>query len=183
MNLILCGLPRCGKSTIGKLVAAKVNWNFIDTDILIENSYEVRNKKKSSCRQIFLEEGESKFRELEKEQIASLKETSIKCIIAVGGGALNDQENTHLLQCMGKVVYLESPLTTLWERIKVQPVLPTYLDPEESETSFFNIANLRIPCFEQAANFSINTHNISLEVIVEKIINLLALHRVLENGK
>ena len=48
MSIILCGLPMSGKTTIGKKMAKELNWNFIDTDELIENAYSRKEEKKYS---------------------------------------------------------------------------------------------------------------------------------------
>lgn len=72
MNIILCGLPKSGKTTIGKHFAENMKWDFIDTDILIEKAYARSTHKKHTCRQIYFEEGEAFFRNIESLIIGSL---------------------------------------------------------------------------------------------------------------
>lgn len=162
MNIILCGLPMSGKTTIGKLLAEKLEWNFVDTDRLIENAYGAK-----TCRQIFLDEGEKVFREIEKQQIDSLKESQ-KSVIAVGGGSLNDPDNVRMLQSIGQFVYLRTPVHVLWERIRSRGI-PAYLDPSDPEKALYVIAEKRVPIYEAAANSIIETDGLNEQQIVNAL--------------
>jgi len=160
----------CGKTTIGKMVAEKLGWSFIDTDRLIENAYTEKTGKTCTCRQIYIEEGDSLFRECEKMQIASLSE-SVKSIIAVGGGSLNDPENTKMLQLTGSLVYLKAPLSALWERM-LNRGIPVYLNSIDPEKAFYEIANKRTPIYEDAASYIIETSHLCEQEVVAAILNL-----------
>lgn len=170
MNIILCGLPMSGKTTIGIMAAKKMNWNFIDTDKLIETAYGAHNKKKYTCRQIFAKEGELLFRNLEIQQIASLPGTA-KSVISVGGGTLNDRRNTKILKSIGKVIYLKTPINMLWERVQRRGI-PAYLDPADPENAFYELAKKRSPLYEEAANFIIETDGLSKHELMDAIINI-----------
>ena len=61
INISICGMMGSGKSSVGRLLANKINYNFIDTDLLIEN------EENKSINQIFIENGEEYFRKLEKK--------------------------------------------------------------------------------------------------------------------
>ncbi|QLH34809.1 MAG: AAA family ATPase [Parachlamydiaceae bacterium] len=61
MNIILCGPPFCGKSTLGKLAAEKLGWEFIETDLLLEHCYTQENQTLLTYREIFRQEGEKSF--------------------------------------------------------------------------------------------------------------------------
>jgi len=167
MNIILCGLPMSGKTTIGKLLADKLKWHFADTDRLIENGYAAKTGKELSCRQIFVEEGDLFFRQLEKQQIASLKGLSGN-IIAVGGGSLCNEENIRMLQLAGDLVYLKAPVKKLWERIQWRGV-PAYLDPRDPEKAFLELAEKRMPLYEAAAKHIVETDGLSEEGVVATI--------------
>ncbi|MBA2728029.1 MAG: AAA family ATPase [Parachlamydiaceae bacterium] len=170
MNIILCGLPMSGKSTIGKLVAEKLNRQFIDTDRLIENTYNMIKNKKYTCRQIYFLEGEKVFRRLEDHQIASLKNVK-KSVIAIGGGSLINEGNIKILQDVGSLVYLKVSTELLWERMKTK-ALPTYLNHKNPEEEFFELAARRCPIIKNAAEFVIETDDLTEEQTVEKIIEL-----------
>lgn len=168
MNIILCGLPMSGKTTIGGLLAKQMQRQFIDTDRLIEKAYANTTGKKNSCRQIFQEEGESAFRQIEKLQIASLKGTN-KTIIALGGGSLVDPENSALLKHLGCLVYLQTPLNILWQRIQANGI-PVFLDRVHPEKLFFEMAEKRILIYETMADVTIDTNLLSEQGVASAIL-------------
>lgn len=148
-NLILFGFPGSGKSYWGERLAAVLDWEFIDTDRLIEKRYE----RGLSCREIYHQIGEERFRTLEREVIAELHPTS-RSVIAVGGGTVLCLKNTQHLQTLGHMIYLKTkPLrpkgkpayleTTLEElynkRVEVYETIPAYVLELDSrlEASFF----------------------------------------------
>lgn len=170
MNLILFGLPTSGKTTYGKLLASKLNYNFIDTDHLIEDAYAAQMGQHFTCRQIYLKEGQIKFRQLEKQQIASLN-TSKNSIISTGGGTIDNFGNVEVLQKLGQLIYLKTPLEVLWKRICIRGV-PSYLDPINPEESFYKNAKRLIPLFENAANHIIETASLNEQDLLTALLNL-----------
>lgn len=159
MNVILCGLPKCGKTTFAKLLAERVVRPFIDTDDLLMKAYLLNTGKSLSCRQIYLQEGEAFFRELEKQQIASLRGVN-ETIIALGGGSLDLLENREILLCLGRMIYLKTPLEIIAQRID-NHTLPLQL---------FSLANARIPLYEKAAHAIIETKALGKQEIVETLL-------------
>ncbi|MDR0868315.1 MAG: AAA family ATPase [Planctomycetota bacterium] len=105
-NIALIGMPGCGKTTVGKRLAARLNREFIDTDVLVAE----RGGKPIPA--IFADEGEEKFRQLESAVIAEVGKLSGK-IIATGGGAVLRAENRDNLRQNSRVVYLLAPLAAL----------------------------------------------------------------------
>lgn len=105
-NIVLTGMPASGKSTVGKLIAAQLGREFVDTDKLIE---EKANKKIAD---IFSQGGEAKFREIESEVV---REVSSKTgvIIATGGGAPIRPENVTALSENGRIYFIDRPLEKL----------------------------------------------------------------------
>lgn len=105
-NLVLIGMPSCGKSTIGKSVALELNKEFIDCDI------EIVKKAGINIPEIFEKYGEEYFRDLESEVIAeiSLKQN---CVIATGGGAILREKNINLLKGNGTVLFIDRSLDNL----------------------------------------------------------------------
>jgi len=168
VNLILCGLPMSGKTTIGNKLAEQLERPFIDSDRLIEAVYAARKGKKLSCRLIFSQEGEFFFRELEKQQIRSLVSVT-KSVIAVGGGTLIDKENTRILKMIGSLIYLKNNSSVLWKRVELRD-MPTYLESDNPEKAFLAIAKLRIPIYEAAANITIDAEHSNEDEVVKKII-------------
>ncbi len=107
-NIILTGFMGAGKTTIGKLLAKKLDFNFIDTDYLIEQ------KANLSINEIFSNYSEDYFRKIETEIINELDVKNH--IIATGGGAL--LRNSEKLKSLGEFIYLYSDFYTCIERIK-----------------------------------------------------------------
>ena len=106
MNIVLVGMPACGKTSVGKALAANLSKSFADTDDLIVVS---QNKPVT---EIFAELGEKGFREIEKKEIFSVASTN-KCVIATGGGAILNKANTDVLRENGRIYFINRPLELL----------------------------------------------------------------------
>ncbi len=114
-NIILIGMPGTGKSTVGAILADRANIPFIDLDLLIE-----KNENKTITK-IFEEFGEDVFRDIETK---TLKELKGKFILATGGGIVEKDINKEILQSLGVVVYINTPIDTIYERIKNDKTRP-----------------------------------------------------------
>lgn len=171
MNIILCGLPMSGKTTIGKMLAEKLDYEFIDTDRLIEKAYAVKSGKSLTCREIFITAGEGIFRELEKQQIASLK-ANLNCVIAIGGGSLNNAENAQILRAIGRLIYLKAPVDVLWRRIQLRGI-PAYLDPSDPEKAYHELAAKRMPLYEKAAHTTLDISKLNQQEIIQRLQNVI----------
>lgn len=170
MSIILCGLQCSGKTTVGKRLAEMLEWNLVDTDLLIESAYAKSREKYASCREICLQEGESFFRQMEKEQIASLK-AGPQTVISLGGGALLCDESMKHLRTIGEIVYLKTSTEILWKRITLRGI-PTYLKSQEPEKSFYQMASARISVFENSSTYIIETDGYSESELAVEIINI-----------
>ena len=120
-NIFLIGIMGAGKSTIGKLLAQKVHYSFVDTDALIEQC------AGKSIPEIFANEGEDGFRDLE-QQILSQVSAYTRLVIATGGGIVMRSLNwSHLHD--GIVVWIDVPVEVLYDRLKTEseqrPLLQT----------------------------------------------------------
>jgi len=117
-NLIfLVGMMGTGKSTIGKLLAEQRNVKFIDSD------HEIEQSKGVSISQIFANEGEECFRDLEREFISNLS-TNQAAVVACGGGLCIPEGMMELLKTKGVVVCLLASADTLLTRTKTDPSRP-----------------------------------------------------------
>ncbi len=105
-NLVLIGMPGCGKSTIGKRIAEKLGKEFIDSD------EEIVKKMGISIPEIFETQGETAFRKIESEVIAEISSKQ-NAVIATGGGAVLNSRNIELLKLNGKVIFINRPLELL----------------------------------------------------------------------
>ena len=105
-NIVLIGMPGCGKSTIGKRLAAQQGKKFIDTDALVEQ------KAGKSIPEIFAQDGEAAFRALEAEVIEAVGKENGQ-VIATGGGAVLSLENVRNLRQNGTVVFIKRDIDKL----------------------------------------------------------------------
>lgn len=105
-NVVLIGMPGCGKSTIGKAVASTLNREFIDTD------QEIIKKAGMEIAEIFATKGEEEFRKLESEVLREVGLTTGK-VIATGGGVIKNRENYFPLKSNGKIFWIQRSVEKL----------------------------------------------------------------------
>ena len=115
-NLFLYGPPASGKSTWAKRIAAATGWALADLDA------EIVKAEGRSIPEIFREEGEKGFREIEKRCLVSIcgggtPPPQRGQVVALGGGALLDPENRKIAEASGRVVVLDCPIETLKTRL------------------------------------------------------------------
>lgn len=110
INITLCGMMGSGKSVIGKLLAKKINFNFVDIDKLIEK------KAKKSINNIFAENGEKFFRKLE-ENITGNILVKKNYVISLGGGAIMHKSIRRSIKQYSYNIYLEVDINTLEKRL------------------------------------------------------------------
>lgn len=116
VNLYLVGMMGCGKSTIGKILAKQLGYQFFDTDSVIE---QVTGR---SITEIFTTEGEAAFRELESQVLAELSART-RLAIATGGGIVLRQMNWSYLR-HGLVVWIDVPVMLLYDRLRGDDTRP-----------------------------------------------------------
>ena len=147
-NLTLTGMMGVGKSTIGKILAKKLNYNFVDVDKLIES------KENLSINLIFKHKGESYFRKIEYKVILSeLKNNN--SVISLGGGAFLNNAIRKNAKKLSTSFWLDVPLEKLIKRLKKNKKRPLLLNKNLSETvkkiyfdrkKIYNEADYRIKC-------------------------------------
>lgn len=98
MSVILIGMPSCGKSTLGVLLAKKIGYEFIDSDLLIQK------KHGKLLHQLIAEQGNDVFLSLEAEVNCSIEATD--AVIATGGSAVYSEKAMAHLKTLGKIVYI-----------------------------------------------------------------------------
>jgi shikimate kinase len=116
-----------GKTTVGRVLAQKLGYDFIDLDDLIEA------RVGKSVQAIFGEMGEHEFRRLERDAIHWCKDIK-RTVIALGGGAYVAEQNRALLHAIGKTVWLDCPLEVCLRRIRDDKSRPLLGDEDEMRT-------------------------------------------------
>ena len=120
INIYLIGMMGCGKSTIGKILAKQLDYQFFDTDHLIEQV------SRQSVTDIFAMAGEEEFRSIEAKVLAEISAYT-RLVVATGGGIVLRRSNWSYLQ-QGIVVWIDVPADILWRRLatdRSRPLLQT----------------------------------------------------------
>ncbi|GAB1540265.1 shikimate kinase [Scytonema sp. NUACC21] len=126
VNLYLLGMMGAGKSTVGRLLAQDLGYVFVDTDTLIEKAAGGK-----SITQLFEDEGEAGFRQLESQVLAQVCAFT-KLVIATGGGIVIKQENWSYLH-HGLIVWLDVPVEILCARLAEDTTRPLLQDTDPQE--------------------------------------------------
>jgi shikimate kinase len=150
-----------GKSTVGRLLAEKLGWPFIDLDKVIEAGQGL------TIREIFEEAGEPFFRELERAALAQMSKTEA-AIIALGGGTFAQAANVELVRASGGItIWLDCSLDELRRRCAGMTDRPLFRDAE----SFSQLLGQRLPYYQQA-DHRVSTEGQTPEEITERILRL-----------
>ena len=157
LNIVLTGMPTCGKTTIAKIISEKYNYEFIDTDELIEQ------KINAKIVDFINNYGEEKFRDIESEIIDKIS-TKNHSVIATGGGAILKNDNVLNLKLNGKIFFINRSLKNLKPTID-RPLTSDY-------NSLQNKFNERLPIYKQTCDYEING-DIDIDERIAQIFNNL----------
>ncbi len=164
-NVILIGFMGSGKSSVGKVLADKLQRKFIDMDDEIELG---ENK---TINDIFAEYGEEHFRELETSYLQKLFTKKNK-VISTGGGVVLKEENIDILKKIGTVIYLHTPYEVLLKNLSGDTQRPL-LQRDDAEEVIKNLLDKREPIYFNAASMIIQTKGKSVNDIADEIMKLL----------
>ncbi|MBR2890317.1 MAG: shikimate kinase [Oscillospiraceae bacterium] len=154
-NIILIGMPGCGKSTVGKLLAEKLGKTFVDADD------EIVTLAGKSIPEIFSQDGEDAFRQWETKALEALGKRS-GLVIATGGGCVTRARNYPLLHQNGTIFWFQRDLNRL----------PTDGRPLSQKTDLSEMYRIRQPLYEQFADCVVD-NNGSLESSLDRILGVL----------
>jgi shikimate kinase len=170
MNLFLIGYRCSGKTTIGKSIAATIDWSFVDSDT------RVINDSGKSIKEIVGAHGWPAFRRMERSMMRQIC-TKDRQVVATGGGAVLESENIRAMKASGMVVWLSASVETIRKRMlqdknspKLRPALTDSGQIEEIEAMLLK----RNPYYRDAGDFSIDTDDVPVKEIVAKIIQKLS---------
>lgn len=162
-NIILVGFMGTGKSSIGRHVAKRLGFQFLDTDHIITD-----RAGGVSIAEIFAQRGEPAFRDLETSAIESLFHLR-RCVIATGGGAVLREENRRLLRELGFVVGLSAEEEVIFERVSrcdKRPLLHT----KDPRGTLHRLLEARRDCYAEAAEFALDTSAIDHAEAADRIV-------------
>jgi shikimate kinase len=161
-RLVLTGFMGAGKSTIGRLLAARLNWTFLDLDAHLEA------RTGATIPQLFERHGEAHFRRLESSALASALGHN-HTVLALGGGTPEELTNRLLLEQTPATftIFLDAPFPTLFDRCMLQDIArPVLADPTAAQLRF----QKRHPLYRRLANLTIDTTDQTPEQTVETIL-------------
>ena len=161
MNILLTGFMGAGKTTVGKKLAKRLGYFFIDTD------REIEKEQGCSITEIFKYGGEECFRDLETDILQKLQ-TKQNLVIATGGGMVLRNENRNLMQSLGTRVYLKVELKELMRRLKKDKKRPL-LQKSKPEEHILEMLQQRKSIYEEAECI-IDTTDLSPHQMVTEII-------------
>ncbi len=184
--IIIIGFKGCGKTTIGRMLAARLGRMFMDTDDMIEDLHKERMKQDLDFRGIYTEHGQEYFETLETEAVrAALKKRD--CVISFGGGALAKADSgvtdsgvtdsgvtdSGVTDSTDTVfVYITVDPDVLFERIMKNGV-PAFFKKDDPRSSFNTFMDQRAPVYEKYATFTVDNTKDNPEVAVNEIIETL----------
>ena len=157
-NIVLIGMPSCGKSTIGVVLAKAMGYRFVDSDLVIQE----RTGKLLS--EIIEEEGLDIFNQIENEVNATLDYH--RAVIATGGSVIYGEQAMEHLRSIGRIVYIELPFNTLQERIG--DLNARGVSIKEGQT-FEELYQERKPLYEKYADITISTEGLTIREVVYRL--------------
>ncbi len=165
-NIALIGFMGTGKTAVGEALAKKLNRRFVELDSLIEL------KAGKSIPEIFQQDGEVAFRELEIEvtkQIANEK----YLVIACGGGVVLNKINIDRLRDESRIVYLTTSPRVILKRVSSEEEQRPLLEVANPTLTIRELLRFRKPFYERAADIKIDTSKLDINAVAEQIINNL----------
>ncbi len=155
--IFLIGPRACGKSTVGKALAKRLGWAFVDTDAIVET------KNASSIAQMVEERGWQFFRSCESKALQECIRPNV--VVSTGGGIVLANENRTLMQESGFVFFLSVPVDELIQRLSVndndRPALTHLGTVEEVEL----VLNERLPLYKGMSHYEIDGAQSVLEIV------------------
>ncbi len=169
MNIVLIGFMACGKTVVGKKLAAKLGMKYIDVDETIEKT------AGHSIADIFKQHGENVFRDMETKAIKSVAGLD-HYVIATGGGAVLRTENVHELRSNGKIVYLAASPEAILRRLGDAQARPLLAKESDKLKKIKELLEHRKPNYKEC-DFQVDTTFLTIDKVVDKIIEWFS-HRV-----
>jgi len=165
-NVALIGFMGVGKTAVGKALAKKLNRKFAELDLLIEQ------KAGKSIPEIFQQDGESAFRELEIEVTKEIAREKY-LVIACGGGVVLNKINIDRLREESRIVYLTASPGVILKRISGEGGERPLLKGDNPSSTIQGLLRFRKPFYERAADITINTSRLDINAVAEQIIEKL----------
>ncbi|WP_425756497.1 shikimate kinase [Ihubacter sp. rT4E-8] len=158
-NIILVGMPSCGKSTVGVVLAKTVNKGFVDTDLLIQQ------REKKTLQEIINSSGNEYFHQVEESVLLDFEGED--CVIATGGSAIYFDRAMEKFKEKGVIIYLQVTLDTVFERLSNIKTRGVTLEKGQTLADLYE---QRVPLYEKHADVTVVCDGCTVEEVVEKIV-------------
>ena len=159
-NIILIGMPACGKRVTGVILAKSLKMNFIDADLLIQE------RAGKSLQDIINADGIETFKSIEEEVLNAINVKNT--VIATGGSAVYYDSAMRHLKENGVVVYIEASLATIKKRLKNIRTRGVAMEKGQTIDSLYE---MRVPLYEKYADCTVRSHRYRAENTFEDIIS------------
>lgn len=161
-NLVLIGMPGAGKSTIGVLLAKRLGFDFLDTDLAIQT------QEGRTLQDIIDTDGPAALRAIEERVLSNLEPT--RCVIATGGSAVYSDPAMSRLKRGGLVINLFCPLTVIEQRVSNQDTRGLVRKPGQTLTDLYRE---RVPLYARYADITIDMDDDRPDQVVERVIQAI----------
>lgn len=161
-NIILIGMPAVGKSTVGVVVAKRIGYEFIDTDLLIQK------QERRLLKEIIAEEGNERFLEIENQVNCDLEVEN--AVISPGGSVVYCEEAMRHFKEIGTVIYLHATYEDIYKRITNAKNRGVVLKEGQALKDLYDE---RVKLFEKYADYTVSEEGLSLEETIDMVLELL----------
>lgn len=169
-NIILIGYRGCGKTSVGRSLAARLGWSLVDTDARVEAA------AGRTIREIFAQDGEAAFRALEAVAVAEVARGAHQ-VVSVGGGAVLSATNCAALRRAGVCIWLIAPPEELHRRVQAdsrhaatRPALTAQNELDEVR----HLLKQRAPLYAAVAEHVVDTAGRSIEQVADAILAVVS---------
>ena len=160
-NIVLLGFMGTGKSAVGRALAKELKYRFVDTDQRVEE------KSGKKIAELFTENGEAYFRELESQAVQEAVQQGA-CVISTGGGAILNPKNLEALRRNGFLVLLESDPEVILKRVQKRAGQRPLLKGSDPLAEITRLLEERAPYY-RCADFTVNTSYLQVEEVTRAI--------------
>ena len=166
MNIYLVGYRCCGKSSVGRLLAGRLDWPFVDTDLLVQAQTGLE------IAAIVKTRGWEYFRQLEQACLASVADRRNQ-VVATGGGVVLDAQNVAAMKGSGIVVWLKATADVIRQRMRhdlqTDPQRPA-LTHGDAHAEIESVLAERTPLYRAAADIELDTDRKPVYALVEELV-------------
>ena len=161
-NLILIGMPACGKSTMGVVLAKTLGMRFVDTDLLIQE------EEGEKLQNIIDEQGMEAFLAIEERVLSRVNVQN--AVISTGGSAVYSEKAMNHLKSIGSVVYIQLSLEEILRRLNNIKTRGIAMKPGDTLEDLYN---RRVPLYERYADITLEAEGLGIESSIEQLMKLL----------